>query len=208
MRTTRLGAVLGTAALLGLSTAGPALAQDTTISASGSGAQEVPGPGEDGSTVDGTFAFDPDANTITYTVTVAGNAEPVAAAHLHEAPSGEAGDIVVTLDAEAANAGSEATVTVEDPELVAEIIADPADYYLNVHSESFPAGFARAQLPAGAGGADEAAGADDASPSSVPAGDGSSVDGSSVLIGTVLLGAGAAVVAFGAARRRRPDSTS
>jgi len=193
MRLIRLGVGIAATALLVLPVA-PALAQDATLSVTGSGAQEVPGPGEDGATVTGDFSFDDAAGTITYTVAVSGNAEPAAAGHLHEAPAGEAGDIVVTLDAAAINAGTEATVTVEDPALVAEIVANPQDYYLNVHSPSFPAGFARAQL------ADSAPA--ESAPTSVPAGDGSS-NGSTVLLGTVLLGAGAGAVAVGILRRRR-----
>lgn len=196
MTLTRLGAGIAAAALVVLPAA-PALAQEATLSVSGSGAQEVPGPGEDGSTVTGQFAFDEAAGTITYTVSVAGNAEPTAAAHLHEAPAGTAGPVVVPLDAAAVNAGTQATVTVDDPELVAEIVANPADYYLNVHSASFPAGFARAQLAQG--------GAAESAPTSVPAGDGSS-SGVDVLLGTVLLGAGAAAVAVGVARRRRAST--
>lgn len=200
MQLIRLGVGIATTALLALPAA-PALAQVATLSVTGSGAQEVPGPGEEGATVTGDFSFDEAAGTITYTVSVSGNAEPAAAGHLHEAPTGQAGDIVVTLDAAAINAGTEATVTVEDPALVAEIVANPQDYYLNVHSPSFPAGFARAQLADSAPGE---SGPSEPAPTSVPAGDGSSTT-STALVGTVLLGAGATVVAVGVgvARRRR-----
>lgn len=203
MRLTRLGVGIAATALLVLPVA-PALAQDATQSVTGSGAQEVPGPGEDGATVTGDFSFDEAAGTITYTVAVSGNAEPAAAGHLHEAPAGEAGDIVVTLDAAAIKAGTEATVTVEDPALVAEIVANPQDYYLNVHSPSFPAGFARAQLAdsAPAESAPTDAAPAEPAPTSVPAGDGSS-NGSTVLLGTILLGAGAGAVVVGVSRRRR-----
>lgn len=192
MKITRFVGSLAVGVLLVLP-ASPVLAQDATLNVTGSGAQEVPGPGEEGSTVTGQFTFDKAAGTITYTVRVAGNAEPAAAAHLHEAPAGEAGDVVVTLDAAAVNAGAQASLNVA-PELVAEIAANPAEYYLNVHSPSFPAGFARAQLAGSA--------ASESAPTSVPAGDGSS-SGPSMLIGTVLLGAGAAAAAAGVARRRR-----
>ena len=192
MKINRIAGSLAVGVLLVLP-ASPALAQDATLTVTGSGAQEVPEPGEEGATVNGQFTFDEAAGTITYTVSVAGNAEQAAAAHLHEAPAGEAGDVVVTLDAAAVNAGTEATATAT-PELVAEIMANPADYYLNVHSPSFPGGFARAQLAGGA--------ASESAPMSVPAGDGSSSD-SGMLIGTALLGAGAAVVAAGVTRRRR-----
>jgi hypothetical protein len=192
LKITRIAGSLAVGVLLVLP-ASPVLAQEATLKVTGSGAQEVPGPGEEGSTVTGQFTFDEAAGTITYTVSVAGNAEPAAAAHLHEAPAGKAGDVVVTLDAAAVNAGSQASVKAA-PELVAQIAANPADFYLNVHSPSFPKGFTRAQLAGSA--------ASESAPTSVPAGDGSS-SGSSMLIGTVLLASGAAVAAAGLARRRR-----
>lgn len=189
MRISSFGAGVATAALLTLSTAGPAFADVVVISGSGSGADEAPGPGEEGATVEGEFTIDTETGSITYTATVAGNSEAVAAAHIHEAPEGVAGPVVVPLDAAAINAGTQASTTA-DPALAAEIAESPENYYLNVHSASYPAGFARGQL-------------DDAAPSSVPAGDGSSAGGSSVLVGMALLGAGAGAVALGVARRRR-----
>lgn len=189
MRTSRVGAALATAAALLLLSAGPAHAEEVALTASGSGADEAPGPGEDGATIEGEVTIDTDTGVITYTVSVAGNAEDVAAAHIHEAPAGTAGPVVVELDAAAVMSGSEATVTVE-PALAAEIAGSPANYYLNAHSASFPDGFARAQLQ-------------DAAPSSVPAGDGSSATGSTVPIGVGVLVVAAVVVALGVARRRR-----
>lgn len=194
LRTSSLGAGLATAALLVLSTAGPALADEVRITGSGSGAEEVPGPGEDDATVEGDLTIDTDTGTITYTVTVDGNSEQVAAAHIHEAPKGKAGDVVVPLDAAAINAGSEATTEV-DAELAQEIAESPEDYYLNVHSKSFPAGFARAQL-------------EDAAPGSVPTGDGSSARDFSALVGAGLVTAGAGAVVLGVARRRRGDASA
>ena len=192
MRTSSLGAGLATAALLVLSTAGPALADEVRVTGSGSGAQEVPGPGEGDATVKGKVTIDTDTGTISYTVTVDGNDEEVAAAHIHQAPKGKAGDVVVPLDAAAINAGSAAT-TKAAPDLAQKIAESPENYYLNVHSKSFPAGFARAQL-------------EDAAPGSVPAGDGSSARDFSVLVGAGLVTAGAGAVALGVARRRRDAS--
>jgi hypothetical protein len=194
VRISILGAGVATAALVLLSTAGPAFADEVKITGSGSGAQEVPGPGEDGATVEGDFVIDTETGTITYTVTVDGNSEQVAGAHIHEAPVGVAGDVVVPLDDAAVNAGSQATATA-DAALAAEIAESPEEYYLNVHSESFPAGFARAQL-------------EHAEPSSVPAGDGSSAGGASTLVGVALLGAGAGAVALAVVRRRRGGATA
>lgn len=192
MRTSRLGTALAAAAAVLLLSAGPAHADEVTVTGSGSGADEAPGPGEDGATIEGDLVIDTESGVITYTVSVAGNAEDVAAAHIHEAPAGTAGPVVVPLDAAAVMAGTQATATV-DPALAAEIAASPADYYLNAHSASFPDGFARGQL-------------EDAAPSSVPAGDGSSTTNLPVVVGALLLGAGAMVVGAGVVRRRRDNT--
>ena len=188
MRTARLGGALATAAALLLLGAGPAFAEQVTLTASGSGAEEAPDPGQDGATIKGEFMIDTVAGTVTYTVSVAGNTEPVAAAHIHQAPAGTAGDVVVPLDTAAVAAGTQATATV-DPAVAAAIAAAPENYYVNAHSPSFPGGFARGQLR-------------DAAPSSVAAGDGSSTADTRVLLGAGLLLAGAGAVAFGIARRR------
>jgi hypothetical protein len=188
MRAFRIGAGVAGAALLVLFSAAPALAKEVTISGSGSGAEEAPDPGEDGATIEAEFTIDTDSGAVTYTVSVAGNSEDVAAAHIHKAPPGEAGDVVLELDAAAVSAGSEATADV-DPDVAAAIAASPGDYYVNAHSASFQGGFARAQLSA-------------AGPTSVPTGDGSSASTLPTVIGVGLVRAGAGAVAVGLARRR------
>lgn len=142
------GALAG-AALLG--TTGTASAQDTTttLSATGTGAKEIPsGSGEAGAAVTGSFQLTT-AGALTYTVTVRGNAEPVTMGHLHRGAAGANGDVVVPLDAAAINAGGTATTTI-NPALAAEIVANPAGFYLNIHSASHapPTGNARGQLSA------------------------------------------------------------
>lgn len=188
MRTARLGGALATAAVMLLLGAGPAAAEEVTLTASGSGAEEAPGPGEEGATIRGEVMVDTTTGVITYTVSVAGNSEPVAAAHIHQAPRGTAGPVAVPLDTAAVQAGTQATVTV-DPAVAAAIAATPENYYLNAHSPSFPNGFARGQLR-------------DASPGSVAAGDGSSTADARLLLGAGLLVAGAGAVTVGMLRRR------
>ncbi len=188
MRASRLGASLAGAALLVLFSAGPALAEEVRVTGSGSGAEEAPDPGEEGATIEADITIDTESGSITYTVSVAGNAEEAAAAHIHRAPRGQAGDVVVPLDPAAVNAGTEATTTA-DPAIAAEIANSPEQFYVNAHSPSFQGGFARAQLEA-------------ASPESVPSGDGSSASNLAGLIGVGLVVAGVSAVALGMARRR------
>ena len=148
-----LGAVavsgaLSTALLLGAS--GTALAQDSAnLTASGSGAEEIPsGSGEAGTSITGSFQVT-SAGSLTYTVSITGNNEKITAGHIHKGAAGANGAVVVPLDASAINAGTTATTQI-DPTLAADIIADPKNFYLNTHSPSFkpPTGNARAQLAA------------------------------------------------------------
>jgi hypothetical protein len=156
-RTVRSAVLLGlltTAAMLGATAAAAAQGDAdpsggwVNLSASGSGEDEAPaGSGEKGTTCAGTFSFDEAGGELVYAVKVRDNGEEVTAAHLHRGGFGEIGDVVVELDAAAVSGEVQGTAEV-DPAVVARIVDDPENYYLNVHSESFapPSGVCRAQL--------------------------------------------------------------
>lgn len=72
----------------------------------------------------------------------------VTAAHIHVGPEGVAGDVVVPLFA-GAFAGTDSTsgcVQGVSEELIKAIRKDPDNYYVNIHSDVFPAGAIRGQL--------------------------------------------------------------
>jgi hypothetical protein len=76
------------------------------------------------------------------------DAETFVAAHVHNAPVGVAGAIVVPLfsgSTSDTHIVQDAAVPI-DPGLAAAICADPADYYVNYHTTQFPAGAIRGQL--------------------------------------------------------------
>jgi hypothetical protein len=138
---------LSAAGLLGFTSIASAQSDWVTLSVSGSGEQEVPaGSGEDGAKVTGSFQLNTDGE-LNYTVSVSGNSETITAGHIHRGAKGENGDVVVTLDNDAINDGTSATVEI-DPGLAERIINNPENWYLNVHSDSFqpPSGVARGQL--------------------------------------------------------------
>ena len=70
------------------------------------------------------------------------------ASHIHKAAAGKAGPVVVPFFAEdAALAADKKSGCVQaDSEVVAAINANPANYYVNVHSAQFPKGEIRGQL--------------------------------------------------------------
>jgi hypothetical protein len=87
---------------------------------------------------------------VCFKLTVRG-ADPLTAAHIHQAPAGVAGPVVVPLVTPAASPSdpsvqqSKGCVSA-DPTLIATIKANPSQFYANVHDKAFPAGVVRAQL--------------------------------------------------------------
>jgi CHRD domain len=73
------------------------------------------------------------------------NLPAAVAAHIHKGDPGAAGPVVVPLQTPDAAGTSSGCATVART-LVAAILADPASYYVNVHTAEFPAGAVRGQL--------------------------------------------------------------
>jgi hypothetical protein len=98
------------------------------------------------------FGIDGDETTLCYVLTVDKIGTAVAA-HIHEGAAGTNGPVVANLAAPAdGNAADcltegEAGKFVGD-QTVAEILANPGDYYVNVHNADYPGGAIRGQLTA------------------------------------------------------------
>jgi hypothetical protein len=115
----------------------------TALVATLDGKAEVPGPGDaDGN---GEFSgwFDPAMGRICYTLGVGSLASPTMA-HIHRGAAQVAGPVVVALANPAHNISDQCTPAA--PALISEIIANPAAFYVNVHTTSHPSGAIRAQL--------------------------------------------------------------
>ncbi|NNC72545.1 MAG: CHRD domain-containing protein [Sphingomonadaceae bacterium] len=108
------------------------------------GAAEVPGPGDHDGTGTGSLDWNGDESKFCYALAVEAIA-PATAAHLHRGGAGEAGPPVLTLDAPGSDGGSDGCVEASSA-LRAEIRANPAGFYFNVHNEEHPAGAIRGQL--------------------------------------------------------------
>jgi hypothetical protein len=113
------------------------------------GAQEVPGPGDADASGTAHIELNQGQGTVCFDLAWAAIDGTVSAAHIHVAPAGVAGPVVVPLFTGAAFSGTDATGgCAEDvsEELIKAIRQDPAAYYVNVHSTVFPAGAVRGQL--------------------------------------------------------------
>lgn len=110
------------------------------------GAAEVPGPGDEDGQGMAWVTIDEGAGEVCFAITVSGITLPATASHIHVGTSDVAGDVVVPLEAPGENGTSSGCVVVEDAALLADIVANPGGYYVNVHNEDFPAGALRGQL--------------------------------------------------------------
>ena len=114
------------------------------LTAALAGANEVPRPGDLDGTGTARVTVNAGQGLVCYELRVV-NIETAAAAHIHEAPAGTAGPVVIALMAPNADGVSSGCVTVSR-EFANELAADPADYYVNVHNRAFPGGAVRGQL--------------------------------------------------------------
>ena len=151
MKQRRLFAALMLAAIVALALAGPASAAKLGGADQGgrlltttlTGAEEVPGPGDPDGTGTAAVTVNPGKGLVCYELSVSGIA-PATGAHIHEAPPGEAGPIVVELLPP--TDGSSSGCATVGRALAKDILKDPADYYVNVHNAEYPAGALRGQL--------------------------------------------------------------
>ena len=150
---------LATAALTVILTALSALApsgaladeKTATFTIQLSGAAEVcpTAPGTCGGPGSGTATITIDRNgrTVCYSITTQNVALPLLAAHIHEAPVGVAGPVVVPLFTSPVNSPTTSgCVTDVNKNLLKDIIRNPEEYYVNVHNAPFPNGAVRGQL--------------------------------------------------------------
>jgi hypothetical protein len=121
----------------------PAFAAITKFQTEMTGAAEVPGPGADKGMGEATLSFDSDKNQVCYMLHAMGTDTPTMA-HIHKGAAGVAGGVVVALTAPADGMSQGCASLAADA--LADILAHPADYYVNVHTAQFPKGAMRGQL--------------------------------------------------------------
>lgn len=113
------------------------------LSAVMTGADEAPGPGDPDGSGTADLRVNPGAEQVCVDLVVQDIA-PATAAHIHKAPVGEPGPVVVPLTAPSNGTSSDCYFA--DRELALDILQNPEDYYVNVHNAEFTAGAVRGQL--------------------------------------------------------------
>jgi hypothetical protein len=86
-----------------------------------------------------------DAGLVCYRLTAQNVTLPTVAAHIHRGGAGVNGPVVVPFTAPGANGASSGCATAT-PALIDEIVANPAGFYVNVHTTEHPGGAMRQQL--------------------------------------------------------------
>lgn len=128
------------AALAAATLAAPASAAEIKLSAhlGGAGSADTDGAGH------ANFKVDTGKNQVCYDLMVEKIA-PASMAHIHKAPAGSNGPVAVPLATPDAAGKSSGCATVGAP-VVADILANPGGYYVNVHNGEHPGGAIRGQL--------------------------------------------------------------
>lgn len=104
------------------------------------GTAVFPGPGDPDGSGSAIIRLDPVQETICWEITVSNITEPITAAHIHNAPPGAAGPVVVSLNPFSSGC------TPANQVLIQAIIMNPENYYVDVHNVEFPGGAIRGQL--------------------------------------------------------------
>jgi hypothetical protein len=141
-----LAATLGMVALLALGA--PAHGEGRPLATTLTGAAEVPGPGDPDASGTAFITLNQGQGEVCFELSWAGIDGTVTAAHIHVGSATVAGPVVVPLFA-GAFAGTDSAsgcVSGVSEELIKAIRQDPANYYVNIHSDVFPAGAVRGQL--------------------------------------------------------------
>jgi hypothetical protein len=128
-----------------LATVGIVAAGGRPLAASLSGANEVPsGSGDPDGRGSARLTLNQGQGELCVDIDVE-NISNIRLAHIHEAPAGVNGPVVVDFGSLISGLTVEGCVPV-DAALIKEIRQNPENYYVNIHSNEFPAGAVRGQL--------------------------------------------------------------
>jgi glucose/arabinose dehydrogenase len=118
---------------------------DQEFSIEMTGAEEAPGPGDPDGGGMANITINLSKRQVCFALMVS-DIGPATAAHIHIAPPGEPGPVVVPLNPPPTDGSSTGCANNVERRLLRNIMQHPERYYVNVHNEEFPAGAVRGQL--------------------------------------------------------------
>lgn len=128
-----------------LGVGGPATSDSATLVAYMFGANERPVPGDPDGVGRAVVFIDDDTNTICVATQFTGIDMALTGYHIHLAPPGEPGPVVVPFNVPASQNDYQCRVVANEA-LLDNIAANPHQYYVNLHNQPFPGGALRGQL--------------------------------------------------------------
>ena len=143
------------AAVVSLGAGSAIAAGGKRLTATLSGATEVPGPGDPDGSGTAEITINPGLKTVCYTLTWANLDAPVWGGHIHTGGAGTAGGVLVTLfggpllprtSYPGTFTASDCVTTSVSSAQLADIVDNPSGYYVNLHNDVFPDGAIRGQL--------------------------------------------------------------
>jgi CHRD domain len=121
-------------------------AASTTLTATLKGSAETPDKGDPNGSGTATVKIDPAKKTACYTIKLK-KIEPTIAGHIHKGKKGKAGDIVVAFfGTQSSKTTRKGCARNQKASVLRDILKHPSNYYVNVHTKTYPAGAARGQL--------------------------------------------------------------
>jgi hypothetical protein len=135
---------------VGSNTAAPWTSSARTFIANLTGDQEVDTTGAEGGQAYAKLRLDPVTGRVAFSNltlknVLGGDEDAVTKLHVHRGPAGTNGDVVIDFTPSLTKDTTTGSVTA-DLALVGAIVANPGEYYLNLHTTSLPEGAARGQL--------------------------------------------------------------
>lgn len=117
----------------------------TRLTAELSGAAARPDPGDPDGSGTATVNIDATEAKVCYEVAVQ-NLDRPTGMHIHEGQADASGPVVVPLTTPAGTNTTTTGCADADRGLLGRLVARPGDFYINVHTDRFPAGAVRGQL--------------------------------------------------------------
>ncbi|MGZ8512201.1 MAG: CHRD domain-containing protein [Candidatus Limnocylindria bacterium] len=148
---TRFGTQLALALTLGLwaslALVGGALAAPTTLTATLAGVTEGDNPGDPDGAGTASITLDPATGEVCWDLTATGTLA-ITQSHIHVGAAGASGGVHIPLDTDGFTGSSEGCIEDQAAAAINDVLANPAGFYVNLHTSDFPAGAVRGQLAA------------------------------------------------------------